>query len=263
MREERIGSWEEFQQLINTIVTEPAWATNSLFRGQAYSKWGLEPSLSRLFSETIEELDALNLEHQAVKWFQARAHNYLKANELLEPNKQLPSWWALMQQHGAPTRLLDWTASPYVAAYFAVRDAEELDGAIWIAFASEINRVLAETYGQSIDQFLARTSSSELYLAPDRPREVIFITRSQLLERMVPQQSYFSVCRNVLGEQQKAIEDVGTYAGHNYLVKLIIPAGLKREFLRNLRVMNVTGSSLFPGLDGLGLDVKELLKLCL
>ncbi len=37
-----------------------------------------------------------------------------------------------MQQHGAPTRLLDWTTSAYVALYFAVCENFESDGSLWL-----------------------------------------------------------------------------------------------------------------------------------
>jgi hypothetical protein len=37
----------------------------------------------------------------------------------------------LMQHYKAPTRLLDWSYSPYLAAYFACSSNPNIDGAIW------------------------------------------------------------------------------------------------------------------------------------
>lgn len=167
-----------------------------------------------------------------------------------------------MQHHGAPTRLLDWTASLYVAAYFAVESSIDQDGAVWIVHAAAINQVLSEKYQKDVDSFLSTTSAYDLYLAPERPEDIIIATRTLLLERMIPQQAYFSVCRNVLGDQQRIIEELSSSVDKSLLRKLVIPADKKREFLRKLRVMNVTASTLYPGLDGVGRATGELITLC-
>jgi len=63
--------------------------------------------------------------------FQQQAHLYVRH----PPSAgNLSSWFALMQHHGPPTRFLDWTKSPYVAAYFALQEEaerEEKRSAVW------------------------------------------------------------------------------------------------------------------------------------
>ena len=46
-----------------------------------------------------------------------------------------------------------------------------------------------------------------------------------------------------------------------YVRKIVIPPKQKPEFLLRLRTMNITGASLFPGVDGLGMAIKELVSL--
>jgi hypothetical protein len=48
-------------------------------------------------------------------------------------------WLALMQDHGAPTRLLDFTWSPYVAAFFALHNTTG-EGVIWACNPFEIEK---------------------------------------------------------------------------------------------------------------------------
>src|ERR1700739_1556162 len=62
--------------------------------------------------------------------------------QYLPAEKEELEWMALMRHHGAPTRLLDWTRSPYVAAFFAIAEArEDEESAIW---AIDITPVGAE-----------------------------------------------------------------------------------------------------------------------
>lgn len=177
-----------------------------------------------------------------------------------------------MQHHGAPTRLLDWTISAYVALYFVVSDYFEKDGALWIAEAHVFNQCSIERFTNendeykglnitNLDDLFGKISSGKLYLDFGLPHQVFFITKRQLLERMVPQQGYFSVCRNLLGSQQSFMDELSQTQDRQLLRKLIVPAGLKIEFLKKLRGMNVTANTLFPGLDGLGRATAELITL--
>ena len=73
----------------------------------------------------------LDVERLMLEEFKSRAHQYLPANAI--PSSDF-EWLALMQHHLGQTRLLDWTFSPYVAAFFAldeVRPTEVEYCAVW------------------------------------------------------------------------------------------------------------------------------------
>ena len=81
---------------------------------------------------TIERKAAIQIEIQARMEFQSQATVHLAPDVLNAiPAFSAIGWWKIMQHFRAPTRLLDWTASHLIAAYFAVAGVLENDGAVW------------------------------------------------------------------------------------------------------------------------------------
>ncbi len=101
-------------------VKRPQWW---LFRGTS-QPFPLQTSLERALADAgVDLARATDIEQQMLKEFKRRAHHYVNAL----PNRgDVLGWLALMQHHGAPTRLLDWTYSFYVAAFFALAEAISL-----------------------------------------------------------------------------------------------------------------------------------------
>jgi hypothetical protein len=99
-----------------------------VFRGQADSRWELVTSLERAFirsGQTIYSLE--NTEHWMLHEFKNKFHLHSPESPR---SVNTFEWLALMQHHGGATRLLDFTESIYVAAYFSVLNAST-DSAIW------------------------------------------------------------------------------------------------------------------------------------
>ncbi len=105
-KEKKIKDWQQFKEFVDRL--SEAW----VFRGQANSKWQLETSWER--SSFFKKYDGIEMSFLID--FQRGAKNFL--NETSIPDN-LIEWLALMQHHGAPTRLLDFTRSPFIASYFA------------------------------------------------------------------------------------------------------------------------------------------------
>jgi len=104
---------DDWQHAKATLRTFPlSW----IFRGQSKGDWLLVTSLERATSWAPGSLTE-NIISDA---FRRQAHNYVASHSL---PKDTLEWWALMHHHGAPTRLLDWTESAYVAAFFALDEA--------------------------------------------------------------------------------------------------------------------------------------------
>src|SRR6266511_109532 len=119
----RIRRWEEFLK----YITNPPYS-NWAFRGQHHGEWPLETALARYLRDFgVDPRAWTEQESRILRIFKRKAHQYLHQPPDLDDDFQ---WLALMQHHGAPTRLLDFTWSPYVAAFFALQRTRGL-GAVW------------------------------------------------------------------------------------------------------------------------------------
>jgi hypothetical protein len=123
------SSWQEVVGAIDQLAGNNAYEW--LFRGHEQASWSLAPTLERFCSAAIR----YRTERQLYDDFKSKAHLYTSH---LPSREDVLSWMAAMQHHGIPTRLLDWTYSPYVALFFAAAKRGEGDeAAIWaIHFSS-------------------------------------------------------------------------------------------------------------------------------
>ena len=117
----RFNDWPEYKNFVDTLSEN--WA----FRGQINARWPLRTAIERTDFIKLRK----GIEAEFVAEFQRGARNYLNKDELPE---HLIEWLALMQHHGAPTRLLDFSRSPFIAAFFAYDQCiaqDDLNVAVW------------------------------------------------------------------------------------------------------------------------------------
>jgi hypothetical protein len=233
-----------------------------MFRGQAKSTWTLKPTLLRSFLEPnklkIEEV--IDLEFKALENFKNRAHLFHKTS-LIRDKDTILDWWTLMQHYGAPTRMLDWTISPYVALYYAVSEEFDTDGAIWFLAVWELIEKMEQLYDK---QYKPLKEDYEKIARDPNAQPIMHVyARDILTDRMINQQGLFTVCHNVLEDHAYAIGNVlNKYEDRSkWLWKVVIPKEHKIRFLAKLHTMNITGASLFPGADGIGRYLNELMHI--
>jgi len=247
---DRVESWEEFVELIESEELD-GWA----FRGQRVASWPLYSALSRyLIRFAPDPAEWSEKERRGIRIFRRKAHQFvLDPSALAEDLRCL----ALMQHHGAPTRLLDFTKSPFVAAFFALQRATD-DAAVWAINTPVLWRVsLRSESGTPIDRDeidpRERGKFEEYYL----PNEYPFVWTGEphtMDTRLVAQSGTFVIP----GVLDRPVEDIiREYpdAG-NLLRKIVLPADrFRRRALQSLYRMNITNSSLFPDLEGLGRSI--------
>lgn len=253
-----VSSWSEFLHQAGRATRGIIFPPNNLFRGQPDASWRLDTTLRRALPQNTPIATALAIEAQAERDFLSSAHLAPESTwiPVALSNAERYDLWGLMQHHSCPSRLLDWTASPFVAAYFAVEQRATTDGAMFVVHPRAVQQAFPPLRAIDVSEFQNEAAAASLY----------FFRPGIKSERSSPQQGQFSVSPNVLANHDDVIcaqcEPMRKqHPGTMYFEKWIIPAPLKRPFLRELRLMNITGQSLFPGLDGLGRSIGESIRI--
>ena len=260
------GIREQFDKL-----SGPCW----VFRGQSNSRWRLTTSLERIAASRNLALD--RAESRLIAAFKSRAHLYTR--DVPPVNDDL-EWVALMQHHGCPTRLLDFTRSPYVALYFAIEKvASNGECAVWAinnqaCDERAIYRIehLQEWGGEQVlsqEDLFDRSIAGKLSTA-DLFGKVFLRNRFSLVctvqpvrhnHRIASQQGCFLCHGNVSsgGFECNLLVQLTTGKDPEYcfpvwnppqIFRLRVPDRLRGDIVRELKRMNISRAGLFPGLDG-------------
>jgi hypothetical protein len=242
----RLRSWEEFLSLI-TDSPYHNWA----FRGQKDARAPLFSALSRyLITYRIDPRAWPGQEERMLRIFKRKALNFLEHVPAEDDDLQ---WLALMQDHGAPTRLLDFTWSPYVAAFFALHNATE-DAAIWVCNPFEIGENQTVKIQGKREVAITKLNPKHtgnfrrFYLPGNIP--FVWIGEPHAMNRRLIAQSGTFIVPGVLDH---ALEDILQSFPNpkNTLLKVILPLKIRERGMRELYRMNITQATLFPDLDGL------------
>jgi hypothetical protein len=233
----RLETWEAFLRLI----TKPPYS-NWAFRGERDERWPLYSSLSRYLQNFgVAPLAWPEQEGRILRIFKRKAHQFLQMPPEADDDFQ---WLALMQHHGAPTRLIDFTWSPYVAAFFAL-ERTLADGVVWA-----MNPALIDS-GRA--PYPARTDPRvkgifRRYFLPGKHRFIWMGEPHTMNRRLIAQSGTFVVP----GVLNVPIEDMLPGADReNLLAKIVLTNAVREVGMRELYRMNITFATLFPDLDGL------------
>jgi hypothetical protein len=222
-----------------------------LFRGQSSKEWLLTPSFSRIArGKKLDRNQALGLEHLLIQKFHPSAANLLPIQQtirILPTSEGIPflDWWVIMQHYGAPTRLLDWSASPWVALYFACSGEGQQDAKLWFFDTNKLIDAAEKTHNKAKDRAKGLTD-------PATAAYVDLASPGTVDERIDAQHSYFTFHSNPTESHEGFLERA------NALSSVVVKQEWKRVILRELTRMNITAKTLFPGLDGLAKYVAEI-----
>ena len=250
MEDVRVGSWAELHEALYADAWQEdigRFRSRFAFRGRNDAVEPLETSLLRLGG------DPATLERHLIRNFRRYAQRSAVPVDLIW------NWLALAQHHGLPTRLLDWTYSPYVALHFATSEVQlfDRDAVVWCVDHGAVHDHAPEPLRRALHddgmavftaELLAEAATGLTELeALSEDSFVVFLEPPSLDDRIVNQYALFSLAsRPELRLDEWLVERAGVAR------RLVVPAELKWEVRDKLDQANVTERVLFPGLDGLG-----------
>ena len=239
--EERIiKDWSDYIE----IVSQKPYK-RFIYRGQADKKWPIETTIRRQLKNLKVRKDFYNSREQSnIDIFKSRAHLYL--NHLpskTESYKNTLEWLALMQHFGAPTRLLDWTYSPFVAAFFALETIPS-DGCVYEIDYRALRKANIGNFGKNYEKHVFSKDFEYYFIFPYEPK--------LQNERLVAQQGLFIVPNDIDIDVEEIIEEYSKEKS-KILTKYIFSMTFSetKETIKKLKQMNIDNLRLFPGIEGL------------
>lgn len=209
------------------------------FRGHVRREWRLVPSAYRRHPI---------LESQMANHFRHRASGLGRC----PPHRDYARWLPLMRHYGLPTRLLDWSESICVAAYFAhTAQAPNKEGIVWIIAPGKLN---VHSIGDFIpflthQQVMPIVEAAFTVTEYDLPIVATLAPRDD--PRMLAQIANFTIHGNRLSLEEHTNTD-------GFLARVAIPASAQDRMGYDLSVAGMRMSNLFPDLEHLATEIADL-----
>lgn len=200
-----------------------------VFRGHENVSYELKPSIGRGAYEKIDEESMLN--EFCRRYYPYTSERAYRKLDLL----------FLAQHYGLPTRLLDWTYNPLIALYFACKPKmvedksskygfKEADGCVYVKTIPYKKGIGCNE--KDVDPFTSFKENQ--ILLPDN-FDVRFRNQQGVFEIFV----------------------APTVCSKGWVIKIIIPAEVKRNILDSLSHIGITEDFVYPDLEHLAKSIKK------
>jgi FRG domain len=247
-------SWEDFKTKIRDSYAEALYGRYPVFRGHARAEW-------KLASHWERKLAVLQGNNRDPKLLRDREHHLEKfLQDFKDLAVGLPSirsremddldWWAVGRHHGLVTPLLDWTRSPYVAAFFAFSGLAEILCPGITTRGDIAPQAFLDVSSEAQAAIWAFQIGDEI--AEDQNLQVLN-PRIDIGHRQRAQRGLFTRLKHRVHFDLEAYLESLKLA-EPALTKFIVPGSEAPRALTELRMMNLTFATLFPDLEGAALQ---------
>jgi hypothetical protein len=258
-----IGSW------IKLVDMFAEGLSGYIYRGQSEYGRDLSSLIERISHLHGRKNDNLyNREFWILTQFKRRAHNILLKPPAYDDAIE---WLALIQHHGGPTRLLDFTSSAYIALFFACERAKS-DAALWMINEFEITDRHAPLKSEDTIYHQNKTllgQAKELVGVETKESGILPIVPELINERMAIQQGLSLMPKNLGVSFMENLKKEYDWSRITYkkialkhfkeilhtdknpsVIKIRIRKEWHHNVLHALDQMNINAKTLFPGVDG-------------
>ncbi|WOJ89240.1 FRG domain-containing protein [Methylocapsa polymorpha] len=222
--------WRQFKDYLHSLTPE-----KHIWRGQQKNNWHLQSSFHRSGRADLVQYAVTDL-----ALLQPHITALTKSKYNLNHIDDQIEFISLLQHHGYPTPFLDWTLSPYIAAFFAFQNVKKDN-------KDDKEQKYARIFSLDYDEW-SSVIQDPFTLACGSPQFTILNAFSMHNPRQIPQQAIltFTNVANIETFFQVKQAEVDK----QFLKAIDIPWTERDIIMRELRLMGVTAASLFPGLDG-------------
>ncbi|MBV7439205.1 FRG domain-containing protein [Aeromonas sp. sif2416] len=257
LNEKAITNLKEYFDHVHDLLKDDSCSL--WFRGVSNDTYKLAPSLLR--NSNVTDIDSLKrMEKSLLGRFNERSVPYL--------NSRVDDVWEqlfLMQHHGVPTRLLDWTENPSIALFFALSSAKKINNeypfncAVWILNPQHLNAKTFSHLGTQTASGPRSVKAAEMNgYKPESidnamPAAIYGVHNSP---RIVAQRGSFTIQGNNLTSLDQMFL-TGQDWHEMTLRKIIIPKDNIASILDMLICMGITDATVYPDLNGLALEIKR------
>lgn len=259
MKHEIINTPEELVERLNKF------SNNFVFRGHSDENWKLETSLQRLLKDKYLSM-VTKFEEFAISEFKSKFYLYNTSD--YEPKTTL-EWLSMMQHYGTPTRLLDFSESPFIALYFCLENSNKVQKQDMVIYAIDyrnINKTTLEYFRQYDSSF--KYDYTDIENAKDFIFEeyvkrfnipLLWVTEPKRLNKRIEKQRGTFLYTNCNDKSYTEILETELYKDID-VFELKFAAKYWDSYFTILNKMNINGKTVYGDLDGLSKQIKMFIQ---